>query len=212
MSRKARATLATVAALAGGALLLAYRAIRWRNEPSACPHAQGLWVELPRPFLSCPRLRRILAPQPGQRVLEVGPGTGYYALHTARWLSAGGTLDVLDIQQEMLGRTMCRTRERGITNVVPSLGDARELPYPDDTFDAAYLVVVLGEVTDQGHALEELRRVLKPDGRLVIGEWLLDPHMVRFGTLRARAEAAGLNFERRLGGAPAYFASFRSQW
>ncbi len=169
-------------------------------------------VELPRPFLSYPRLRRILAPQPGQRVLEVGPGTGYYALHTARWLSPGGTLDVLDIQQEMLDRTVRRARERGITNVAPTLGDARELPYPDGTFDAAYLVVVLGEVPDQGHALEELRWVLKPDGRLVIGEWLLDPHMVRFGTLRARAEAAGLNFERRLGGGPAYFASFRSQW
>jgi SAM-dependent methyltransferase len=213
MSRKARATLATIAAaLAGGTLLLAYRAIRWRAEPSACPHAQRLWVELPRPLLTRSRLQQILAPKPGDRVLEVGPGTGYYALHTARWLSPGGTLDILDIQQEMLDRTVRQARERGITNVVPTLGDARELPYPDDTFDAAYLVVVLGEVPDQGHALEELRRVLKSDGRLVVGEWLLDPHMVRFGTLRARAEAAGLGFERRLGGAPAYFASFRSHW
>jgi SAM-dependent methyltransferase len=211
MSRKVRATLATVAALAGGTLLLAYRAIRWRNDPFDCPYAQRLWVELPRPFLTRSRLRQILAPKPGNRVLEVGPGTGYYALHTARWLSPGGTLDVLDIQQEMLDVTIRRARERGIRNAVPTLGDARELPYPDDTFDAAYLVVVLGEVTDQGHALEELRRVLKPDGRLVIGEWLLDPHMVRFGTLRARAEAAGLSVECRLGGAPAYFASFRSQ-
>jgi ubiquinone/menaquinone biosynthesis C-methylase UbiE len=202
VSGKARATLAT-AALAAGALVLVYQAVRWRNEPS---------VELPRPLLTRSRLRQILVPKPGDRVLEVGPGTGYYALHTARWLSAGGTLDVLDIRQEMLGHTMRRARERDITNVVPTLGDARELPYPDDAFDAAYLVVVLGEVPDQGHALEELRRVLKPDGRLVIGEWLIDPHMVRFGTLRARAEAAGFNFERRLGGDPAYFASFRSQW
>jgi SAM-dependent methyltransferase len=202
VSGKARATLAT-AALAAGALVLVYRAVRWRNDPS---------VELPRPLLTRSRLRQILVPKPGNRVLEVGPGMGYYALHTARWLSAGGTLDVLDIRQEMLGHTMRRAHERGITNVVPTLGDARELPYPDDAFDAAYLVVVLGEVPDQGHALEELRRVLKPDGRLVIGEWLLDPHMVRFGTLRARAEAAGFNFEHRLGGDPAYFASFRSQW
>ncbi len=201
MSGKARATL-TIAALAGGALVLAYRAVRWRNDPS---------VELPRPLLTRSRLRQILAPQPRDRIIEVGPGTGYYALHTARWLSPGGTLDVLDMQEEMLDHTMRRARERGITNVVPTLGDARKLPYPDDTFDAAYLVVVLGEVPDQGHALEELRRVLKPDGRLVIGEWFLDPHMVRFGTLRARAEAAGLNFERRLGSTPAYFASFRSQ-
>lgn len=200
MNRKARATLAN-AALTIGALILVYRAVRWRNYPSA---------ELPRPFLSRSRLRQILAPTPGGRVLEVGPGKGYYALQTVRWLSPAGMLDILDIRQEMLDHTMRRARERGITSVVPALGDARELPYPDDTFDAAYLVVVLGEVSDQGHALEELHRVLKSDGRLVIGEWLLDPHMVRFGTLRAQAEAAGLDFEYRIGGAPGYFASFRA--
>ena len=119
MSTKARATLATVAAaLADSTLLLAYRAIRWRNDPSACPYAQRLWVELPRPFLTRSRLRQILAPKPGNRVLEVGPGTGYYALHTARWLAPGGTLDVLDIQQEMLGHTMRRLRPGVGTSLV----------------------------------------------------------------------------------------------
>ena len=198
------------AALAGGALFLAYRAVRWRNDPSACPYSQRLWVELPRPFVTRPRLRRILAPQPGQRVLEVGPGTGYYALHTARWLSPGGTLDILDVQQEMLDHTMSRAGRLGLTNIVPTRADAEELPYPDGTFDAAYLVATLGEVAERDRALEELRRVLKPGGRLVVGEGLPDPHMVPFKTLRERAEAAGLGLEDRIGGAPGYFASFRA--
>ncbi len=198
------------AALAGVGLLLGYRAARWRKDPSACPYGQRLWVELPRPFLGRTRLRRILAPQPGQRVLEIGPGTGYYALHAARWVAPNGTLDILDVQQEMLDHTMRRAGGLGLTNIAPRRADARTLPYPDDTFDVAYLVATLGEIADQERALKEIRRVLKPDGRLVIGEGFPDPHMVRFETLRARADSAGLAPENRIGGAPDYFASFRA--
>jgi ubiquinone/menaquinone biosynthesis C-methylase UbiE len=84
------------------------------------------------------------------------------------------------------------------------------LPYPDSTFDAAYMTVTLGEILDQDAALRELRRVLKPGGRLVIGEIFGDPHMVTFGSLRAHAEKAGLRFEQRLGGKLAYFARFHA--
>jgi ubiquinone/menaquinone biosynthesis C-methylase UbiE len=163
---------------------------------------------MPHPFITRSRLREILAPRPVERVLEVGPGTGYYALHVAEWLSPEGTLDVFDLQQEMLDHTMRRASERRISNIIPTRGDARDLPYADDTFDAAYLTAVLGEIPDQDATLRELRRVLKPGGRLVAGEIFGDPHMVTFGALRARAEAAGLRFEQRLGGRLGYFARF----
>lgn len=109
----------------------------------------------------------------------------------------------------MLDHTTSRAREMGIANVAASQGDAQALPYPDDSFDSAYLTAVLGETPDQERALRELRRVLKPGGRLVVGEVFPNFHMVPFGALRERAEAAGLRFERRLGGALGYFASFR---
>jgi ubiquinone/menaquinone biosynthesis C-methylase UbiE len=195
------------AALAGGAAIFA-AALWWRKNPSACPYGQRFWVEMPHPFITRSRLREILAPRPGERVLEVGPGTGYYALHVAAWLSPEGTLDVFDLQQEMLDHTMRRASERRISNIIPTRGDARDLPYADDTFDAAYLTAVLGEIPDQDAALRELRRVLKPGGRLVAGEIFGDPHMVTFGALRTRAEAAGLRFEQRLGGRLGYFARF----
>jgi SAM-dependent methyltransferase len=71
---------------------------------------------------------------------------------------------------------------------------------------------VLGEIPDQDAALRELARVLRPDGRLVVGESLAsgDPHAVTFGKLRERAESAGFGLERRRGGPLAFFASFRN--
>ena len=83
------------------------------------------------------------------------------------------------------------------------------LPYDTDSFDGAFLVTVLGEIPDQTLALRELARVIKPGGRLVVGETLLDPHVVTPGKLRDRADAAGFAFERRVGTPFAYFARFR---
>src|SRR4051812_25283557 len=161
-------------------------ALWWRAHPSACPYGQRFWVEAPHPFITRDRLERALAPVPGQTVLEIGPGTGYYTLDAATWLAPGGTVHVFDLQQDMLDHTMRRAAERGIANIGPRRGDARELPYEDSSYDAAYLVAVLGEVPDQHQALRELARVVKPGGRVVVGELAGDPHMVTERALRRR--------------------------
>jgi len=199
---------ARTVALGGAAAAVLGVALYWRRNPSACPYSQRFWVEAPHPFVTRARLREILEPRAGERVLEVGPGTGYYSLPVAEWLAPEGRLDVFDLQQEMLDHTTRAAAERGLDNVHSTQGDARRLPYDDATFDAAFLVTVLGEVPDQAAALAELRRVLKPGGRLVVGELLGDPHVVMFGALRERAEAAGLRFERRVGNWLGYFARF----
>src|SRR5215213_6950896 len=195
--------------LVGGASLLAY-VVRQRKDPSVCPYGLRFSLALPRPFVTRSRLREILSPEPGERVPEVGPGTGYYSLHAARWLEPDGTLEVLDIQQEMLDHTMRRAQTLSISNIIPTRGDAQALPYPDGRFDAAYLVASLGEVPDKERALHELGRVLKPGGRLVVGESQPDPHMVSFDKLRMLADVAGLSYEGRIGGRLGYLASFRA--
>jgi ubiquinone/menaquinone biosynthesis C-methylase UbiE len=196
-------------ALLGGAAVLG-AAVWWRRNPSACPYSQRFWVEAPHPFITRERLRAILEPTPGERLLEVGPGTGYYALPVAEWLSPGGRLDVLDVQQEMLDHTMRRAEEHGIDNITPALADARALPYPDDRFDGAFLVTVLGEIPDQDAALRELGRVVKPEGRIVVGELFGDPHMVTHSALAERARAAGLSVDRKLGGALWHFTRLQA--
>ncbi len=193
------------AALAGAAAI-GGAAVWWRTHPSACPYGQRFWVQAPHPFISRERLRDALAPEPGETVLEVGPGTGYYSVDVAGWLAPGGTLHIFDLQQAMLDHTMRRAAEAGVPNVRPRQGDAAELPYDDASFHSAYLVAVLGEVPDRDAALRQLARVLKPGGRLVVGELAGDPHMVGERALRQGGARAGLRFERRVGPRLGFFA------
>ncbi|MBZ6496907.1 class I SAM-dependent methyltransferase [Natrinema longum] len=197
------ASLLGLAALAG----LGY-ALRWRSTPSPCPYSQRRWIDLPRPVITRSRLRDLLDPRPGELILELGPGTGYYTGTIAQAVEPSGTVHAVDIQQSMVEHLRLRTRQQGHRNVEPIRGDGRRLPYPDDGFDAASLVLVLGEIPEQERALAELERVLKPGGRLVIGESLPDPHFVPLETLRRRARRQGLEFDDHVGTRAGYFARF----
>lgn len=195
------------AALTAG-LASAGAALWWRQNPSPCPYGQRFWVQTAHPVITRARLKNVLRPQPGERILEIGPGTGYYTLDIAEWITGNGRLDIFDIQQEMLDHTIKRAMKSGRLNVVPTRGDARDLPFEDESFDAAILTTVLGEIPDRAAALREVARVLKPDGRLIVGELFGDPHWVRPTRLRAETEAAGLRFAWISGRSLGYFARF----
>lgn len=104
------ARVVTSASAAG----LVVAAIWWRTHPSACPYSQRFWVEAPHPLITRGRLREALAPAVGESILEVGPGTGYYTLPVAEWLGAEGSLEIFDLQQQMLDHTIKAARERGL--------------------------------------------------------------------------------------------------
>jgi SAM-dependent methyltransferase len=199
MRARTALTLAGVATVAGA----------WwaRTHPSACPYSQR-WLLGRRPLITRERLLDVLSPEPAERILEIGPGTGFYSLPVAEKLE-GGALAIFDVQQQMLDHVMREAAGVGVSNIEPALGDAAALPYPDAAFDGAFLVTVLGEIPDPDAALRELRRVLKPAGRLVVGELALgDPHFVAPGKLRERALAAGFSLDRQVGPGVGYFARF----
>ncbi|WP_394824515.1 class I SAM-dependent methyltransferase [Pendulispora albinea] len=203
----------TAAAICASACLATILAARWSSQrtPSPMPYTLRWVLYLPRWPLSVGRLREALGVRPGERVLELGPGVGIYSLPMASTLVPGGSLEVLDIQSEMLATLRYRAERAGIGNIVTTQGDAQHLPYPDAAFDAAYVIGVLGELPDPEAALNELRRVLKPNGRLVVGEALVvDPDGVRLAPLCDMAARAGFVFERKLGLRAAYFAAFSS--
>ena len=195
------AALAVVAHLAGRTLS--------HRTPLPMPYMMRWVLHLPRGFQSPERLRRSLLPRAGERVLEIGPGVGIHALSMAARLLPEGVLDVLDAQPEMLDAIIRRAAGVGVTNIRPARGDAHRLPYPDATFDAAYMIGVLGEIPDQGAAMRELRRVLKPGGRVLIAEVLIDPDFVPFTALRRLGEKAGLSLIGRTGPGFSYMALLR---
>jgi ubiquinone/menaquinone biosynthesis C-methylase UbiE len=192
--------------LAAAAAATLGAALWWRKNPSACPYGQRFWVEAPHPFITRERLRSVLRPQPGERLLEIGVGTGYYSLELAGWVAPGGTLELFDLQQKFLDHVTRAAAERGLTNLLATRGDATALPYDDASIDGVVLTAVLGEIPDRPAALREIRRVLKPDGRLVVGELFGDPHFTSRGSLRRLGAEAALELAEHSGPGFGYFA------
>lgn len=199
------------AAVAAATALMAACHCRRESRRSPQPMPSGLWWSLLLPSgRHAPRhLLHLLQPKPGQRVLEIGPGVGVHAIPVAQAVAPNGTVAAVDVNPAMLGRMMRRASRLGVSGIEPEVGDARRLHYPDRSFDSAYLISVLGEVPDRPAVWAELRRVLKPGGRLVIGEIALDPDFVRLADTRREAEANGFEFERLVGGRLSYLALFR---
>lgn len=189
---------------ASASLAVAYG---WRRNPTPFPYTLKFFLR--HPLIGRERLLEILEPRPGEQLLEIGPGLGYYALPVAEALGEG-TLDLVDVQQAMLNHTLEQARQRGLSNLRPTLSDGGGLPFGDNSFDGVYLSEVIGEIPDQDAAFREFKRVLRPGGRLVVGESLLsaDVHFIPFGSVSRRAHQAGLRFDRRLGSALGYFARF----
>lgn len=200
-----RRRVRVVLALLGVATVAEVAGRIWsRRDPGPLPASLRWILHMPHPRGP---LRRALDPRPGERVLEIGPGLGQYAVDVAMSVRPDGRVDVVDVQQDMLDATMRLAERKRADNVNPALGDAsRRLPFADGTFDAAYLNSVLGEIPDQRRALLEICRVLKPAGRLVVGEIASDPDYVSLRRLRALASSAGFRFERQEGPTLAYFA------
>ncbi len=173
--------LALVGATWGIAAWLAER--RHRNVfPSS--QAQALLNPLRRWIMPVRATLERFDIRPGQTVLELGPGPGYYSIETAQMVGPEGRLLCLDIQRGMLDVLAGRLTEAGADNAGLAVADAMHLPLAASSVDRAFLVTVLGEVPDPDAALTELRRVLKPRGLLGFCESLGDPDIVFLGKLR----------------------------
>jgi demethylmenaquinone methyltransferase/2-methoxy-6-polyprenyl-1,4-benzoquinol methylase len=106
----------------------------------------------------------------GERVLDVAAGSGDLALEFAKRAGASGEVWLTDINRAMLERGRDRLLDRGLP--LPAVQcDAEALPFPSDYFDCVSVAFGLRNMTDKGAALAEMRRVLKPAGRLLVLEF-----------------------------------------
>jgi ubiquinone/menaquinone biosynthesis C-methylase UbiE len=105
----------------------------------------------------------------GERVLEVAVGTGLNFREILRRNPEGWSVGI-DISQKMLQRAKKRATKTGIVNYTLQRADCRALPYEDNTFDLLinqYMFDIM-PLVDYGGIVTEFRRVLKPNGRLVL--------------------------------------------
>jgi arsenite methyltransferase len=103
--------------------------------------------------------------QPSDRILDLGCGTGWASRRMARVATAGEVVG-LDVADEMLRRA--EQASSNLKNVRYVWGSAEKIPAPDNSFSKVLSVESFYYYADQGKALDELRRVLAPGGRLFI--------------------------------------------
>lgn len=110
--------------------------------------------------------------RPGQKVLDLGGGTGDLTAKFSRIVGDKGMVILADINNSMLNVGRDKLRDQGIVgNVHYVQANAEELPFPDDFFDCITISFCLRNVTDKEKALASMRRVLKPGGRLLVLEF-----------------------------------------
>jgi SAM-dependent methyltransferase len=174
---------------------------RGRLEPGPCPYSDASVLEMPgRALVAGPvRVLTDFGIGSGDRVLEVGPGVGYYSVEAARRVGSGGRLLCLDLQREMLVEARKRVHEANLKAADFVAASATRLPFRSSSVDHVFLVTVLGEIPDRRLALAEFRRVLRPPGFLSVSEQLPDPDFVTRRTLRRELSAAGFVEERTRG-------------
>lgn len=137
--------------------------------------------------------------EPGMRVLDVGPGNGTYTLGAAKRLGSEGQLIAIDIEPKIIDRLQKRIELEGIANINARVADAYELPFEDSYFDLIYMITVINEIPDIPRALKEFYRVLKPSGKLVFSELLLDPDYPLAGKLTEKVQSAKFRLVRKVG-------------
>jgi ubiquinone/menaquinone biosynthesis C-methylase UbiE len=128
-------------------------------------------------------VREALAARPGERVLDVGCGPGFYCLELAAEVGPQGSIVGLDGSEAMI--ELARRRCGELANVELREADATALPVADGDFDAALCVQVLEYLAEPGAGLAELHRALRPGGRVLV--WDID-----WATLSLQADDSGV--------------------
>lgn len=117
---------------------------------------------------------RALGIEHGMKVADFGAGSGAYALAIAEHLCGSGTVYAIDVQKDLLRRIATNAHKRGLKNIELIWADL-ELPgsskIHNHTVDIVLISNLLFQVPDKKVPLEEARRIVKKNGRIVIIDW-----------------------------------------
>ncbi len=121
---------------------------------------------------SVERFLEILRPESEKHYADIGCGPGYFTLPVAERVRPQGRVYAIDIEPEMLAECERRAREQGLYDVVILVESSEhEIPLPDGGVDVAWLANVYHELEAPVEFLEEIKRVLRPEGQLLVIDW-----------------------------------------
>jgi SAM-dependent methyltransferase len=117
------------------------------------------------------KLLALVAPTPGERVLELACGPGGLGLAAALRVAPGGEVVLSDVVAEMTAIASARASALGLTNVSTRVLDLEDIEQPNESYDVIFCREGLMFATDPGRAASEMRRVLRPGGRVALAVW-----------------------------------------
>jgi SAM-dependent methyltransferase len=117
------------------------------------------------------RMLDLTSPRPGERVLELACGPGGLGLAAAARVAPGGEAVLSDVAAEMTAIAAARAQQLALANVRTRVLDLEAIEEPDDSYDVVLCREGLMFATDPARAASEIRRVLRPGGRVAIAVW-----------------------------------------
>ena len=169
----------------------------WRRAPR--PHPRVLAAILEHPLrLKYRDPAQTLGPfglAEGMSVLDLGCGTGLFTAEMARQVGATGVVHSVDIQAALIDKARERVSEAGLAGRVRfHHSGAYRLPLSAESVDIAILIATFSEIPNGLLLLEELRRVLKPGGRIGISEEMPHPGYLPAPVIRNQLAEAGFRY------------------
>lgn len=138
-------------------------------------------------------------------VIDLGAGTGFFAVRFARWIARGGSIWACDTDPGMVAWMKEHLTPAQLARVMPFEIEENAVGLPDACADLVYLINVYHELDDAPRMLWELMRLLKPGAPLAVVDWQKKPmehgppveRRVEAAAIRSQMERAGLQGVRR---------------
>src|SRR2546421_1554246 len=153
------------------------------DQPDLRAHLHGMWASVAggwaehadyvdaRAAMAAEKMLDLSAPDRGERVLELACGPGGLGLAAAERVAPDGEVVLSDVAAEMTSIASSRADALGLSNVTTLELDLEQIEQPDDSYDVVLCREGLMFAPDPARAAGEIRRVLRPGGRVALAVW-----------------------------------------